>query len=260
MNIEQFQNEVLSFYEDQGRSLPWRETTDPYKVWVSEIMLQQTQVSRVVPKYESWIKSYPDVESLASAEMSEVMEHWVGLGYNNRAKWLRDGAKHVVREHGGEMPRSEEELLEIKGVGPYTANAILIFAYNADRVTVDTNIRRVYIAWFDLDEDDDEAIRRLAEQCLPSGRSREWHNALMDFGSLQYTSQKTGVSSKGSQSTFEGSTRQVRGVMVRRLTEKGSVTVEWLEETYPDRFRAALNGLRSDGVVTVDEGVVQFNR
>ncbi|MDY6770700.1 MAG: Fe-S cluster assembly protein HesB [Candidatus Nanohaloarchaea archaeon] len=251
--IERFQQKIFDFYEENGRDLPWRETTDPYRILVSEVMLQQTQVTRVVPKYEAWMDRWPTAEDLAEADLQEVLSLWKGLGYNNRAKRLRNAAQKIVEEYGGEVPQDPEELQELPGVGPYTAHAIMIFAFNADEVTVDANIRRILIHEFDLDEDTtDGELRDLAEQLLPEGRSRAWHNALMDYGALEKTSKATGVSPKTTQSSFEGSRRYYRGQILDELLEGSKTRDELDDKIDTDEVKDILDDLEDEGMVAQD--------
>ncbi|VVB60515.1 G/T mismatches repair enzyme [uncultured archaeon] len=216
--VQRFQKKVFSFYQQNKRELPWRNTTDPYKILVSELMLQQTQVSRVISYYERWIARWPTISDLASASRAEVLKAWMGLGYNTRAVYLHKAAQKIVAEYDGDVLTAMKQYQEIPGVGRYTAQAVQIFSRNTDLVTVDTNIRRIFIAEFHLSEE--LSMRELwgyAEQCLPLGRSREWHNALMDYGALHQTAKKTGIRSVSQQSEFEGSDRQRRAAVLRLL-------------------------------------------
>ena len=254
--INTVQDTILSFYEEHGRDLPWRETHDPYEVWVSEVMLQQTQVSRVIPKYTAWVDDYPTVRSLAEAPFKDILNHWDGLGYNNRAKWLHQAAQQIIAEHDGRVPRTTERLKELPGIGPYTARAIKIFAYNDDVVTVDTNIRRVLISELGLDESlEEDDLYDVAEQLLPHGRSREWHNALMDYGALVATSDKTGVSPTSTQDAFEGSVREARANILRDVQDENK-PLDLIKEKYPDRWEEALSGLSDDDMICVEDDVV----
>jgi A/G-specific adenine glycosylase len=216
--IQRFQKKVLSFYKKYGRDLPWRKTTDPYKILLSELMLQQTQVNRVVPYYEKWIARWPTLDTLASASRVEVLSAWMGLGYNTRAVNLHKTVQKIVTEFDGDVVQAMKYYKKLPGIGKYTSQAVQIFSTNADLVTVDTNIRRIFIAEFHLSEDiSDKDLWEYAEQCLPKGRSREWHNALMDYGALFFTSQRTGIKPKTQQSPFEGSDRQIRAAILRFL-------------------------------------------
>jgi len=169
---------ILSWYALHGRKLPWRETRDPYKVLVSEMMLQQTQVDRVIPKYHAFLKRFPTVEDLAKASPAEVLQYWSGLGYNRRALYLHKCAQ--VLHEKKEFPQSVEELQKLPGLGPYTAAAVLSFALNKDVVVVDVNISLLYKRIFYPRTD----VDKIALEVLSLGRSRDWHNALMDLGSL----------------------------------------------------------------------------
>jgi A/G-specific adenine glycosylase len=248
--METVQDKILTFYEQNGRDLPWRNTTDSYRILVSEIMLQQTQVTRVVPKYEEWMDRWPTPEDLAEAPLQDVLGLWKGLGYNNRAKRLRNSAQKIVDEYDGQVPQDIDELQELPGVGPYTARAVRIFADNADIVTVDANIRRVLIHEFDLDEDiSDDELYNIAEQLLPKGHSREWHNALMDYGAMEKTSRETGISPKTTQSSFEGSRRYYRGKILNALLDEPR-DVAWIREEFDtDEVNDILADLKDEGMV-----------
>jgi A/G-specific adenine glycosylase len=216
--IQQFQQKIFSFYQHHKRELPWRNTTDPYQILVSEFMLQQTQVPRVVPYYEQWIVQWPTLKTLASASRADVLKAWMGLGFNTRAVNLHKAVQKIVTEFNGDIITAIKQYPEIPGVGQYTAQAVQIFSINADLVTVDTNIRRIFIAEFHLPDDIPASeLWKIAEQCLPRGRSREWHNALMDYGALHQTTKKTGIRPTSQQSQFEGSDRQLRAGILRLL-------------------------------------------
>lgn len=216
--ISKFQDKILTFYQHHKRDLPWRRTTDPYKILLSELMLQQTQVHRVASYYKRWIRQWPTISALASAKRSEILDAWMGLGYNTRAVRLHVAAQKIVHDFKGDVLKAMERYKEISGVGRYTAQAVLIFSANADVVTVDTNIRRIFIIEFHLPASiSDKQLWTLAERCLPRGRSREWHNALMDYGALLLTAKHTGIKPKTRQSHFEGSDRQMRAKILRML-------------------------------------------
>ena len=218
--IQEFQKKVFSFYQKNKRDLPWRKTTDPYKILLSELMLQQTQVNRVILFYEKWITRWTTIDALASATRSEVLQAWMGLGYNSRAINLHKTAQKIVTEFDRDVLEAMKQYEEIPGVGRYTSQAVQIFSTNADFVTVDTNIRRIFIKEFNLPEKvSDKELWKLAEKCLPIGKSRDWHNALMDYGALHLTSKKTGIKPKTQQSRFEGSDRQLRARVLRILLQ-----------------------------------------
>ena len=148
--IKQFQKKVFSFYKKNKRDLPWRKTTDPYKILLSELMLQQTQVKRVVLYYEQWIATWPTLEKFATASLHEVLQMWMGLGYNTRAVNLHTTARKIIVEYDGDVLQAMKQYKDLPGIGRYTAQAVQIFSTNADLVTVDTNIRRIFINEFKL--------------------------------------------------------------------------------------------------------------
>src|SRR3990172_9899463 len=178
---------LLSWYAGNRRRLPWRRTRDPYAIWVSEVMLQQTRVETVAPYYRRWLRRYPTVERLARARAQGVLAAWEGLGYYRRALQLRRTAQAVVRDYGGKLPRSVEQLRRLPGIGPYTAAAVAAFAFGADEIALDGNLRRVLARLIDLPVDprtpDGEArLRRQARRHLPSGKASAFNQALMDLG------------------------------------------------------------------------------
>jgi A/G-specific adenine glycosylase len=184
---------LLRWYASERRDLPWRATSDPYAILVSEIMLQQTQVDRVLPKYKQFLAVFPTLEALAEAPTSRVIAVWAPLGYNTRAVRLQSIAQQVVTEYQGHIPDTIEELLKLKGIGRYTAGAIACFAYRKQVATVDTNIRRVlHRIFLGLEHPepkaDDGQMLQLAEQVLPAGQAYDWHQALMDMGATICTS------------------------------------------------------------------------
>jgi A/G-specific adenine glycosylase len=220
------QTRLLSWYEENRRDLPWRRTIDPYAILVSEIMLQQTQVPRVVPRFEEWLRVWPDLESLAAAPLADVLQRWQGLGYNNRARRLHEcaAATAATRTKGrpAELPRTLEGLRALPGIGPYTARAVLVFAHNEDLAAVDANVRRVLTHELGLPHDlSDRQMQEVADAVLPRGRSRDWHNALMDYGALVLTSRATGIAARTRQSAFEGSRRWYRSRLLRLLLDGG---------------------------------------
>lgn len=184
-----FQQNLLEWYTASGRDLPWRHTTDPYQILVSEIMLHQTQVDRVLPKYLQWIQTYPSFQALAAAPLSEVEALWRPLGYNFRPIRLHRIAQRVINEFNGQLPNTLEELTAIKGIGRYTAGAILSFAFHTDAPIVDTNIQRVIQRIFNIQGNSFRApakkrIWQIAEKMIPQGQAYIFNQAIMDFGAL----------------------------------------------------------------------------
>ena len=233
--IEAFQAKIFDFYEKSRRSFPWRSTTDRYAVMVSEVMLQQTQADRVAPRFLRWIGRFPHVRLLASASLREVLAEWSGLGYNARGQRLYRAAAMIVEKHGGEVPADPAQLIALPGIGAYTSRSIPVFADNLDIAAVDTNIRRVLIHELGLPESiSPKALLEVAEEVLPKGRSRDWHNALMDYGAMELTGRKTGIAPLTRQSSFKGSRRWYRGALLRELLTSGELSRESVEERYAE--------------------------
>jgi A/G-specific adenine glycosylase len=179
---------LLEWFAAAGRDLPWRHTRDPYRIMVSEIMLQQTQVDRVIPKYHAFLAAFPTLEALAAAPTAEVIRAWSGLGYNRRAVNMQRTARAVLEEHGGQFPRDLPALLRLPGIGPYTAGAIACFAFEQDVGFMDTNIRRVVQRLFVGPEEAGLAgevqLQALAQAAVPGGRGWHWNQAIMELGAL----------------------------------------------------------------------------
>ncbi len=255
---EFFQNHIRSFYRTHHRDLPWRDTTDPYRILVSEIMLQQTRVERVLEKYPSFLDQFPDVESLARATTEEVLAEWQGLGYNRRALALKKAAREIVDRFGGSVPDDEKSLRSLPGVGSYTAAAIIVFAFNRPVVMIETNIRRVFIHCFFGDRTgvSDEEIRPLIEETMDRENPRDWYNALMDYGwHLGSTVDNPNRRSRHytRQAPFEGSNRQLRGNILRLLIVNGNMTVDDIcrnLELPASAVRPVLTQLENEGFLT----------
>lgn len=180
-----FVRRLLAWYRRHRRDLPWRRTTDPYRILVSEVMLQQTQVDRVIPKYHEFLRRYPSIESLAAASVDSVRETWYPLGYNIRPVRLRAIAQEVVEKYGGQIPDERESLLALKGIGPYTAGAVLSFAYGRRAPVLDTNVRRVLQrVFYGLDRQRDGRLWQVAEALLPKRAAPDFNQALMDLGAM----------------------------------------------------------------------------
>lgn len=225
-SIVRFQSLVLHYWSEHGRhDLPWRKTTNPYRIMVSEIMLQQTQVPRVIEKYREFLKAFPTISDLANVPLKDVLALWSGLGYNRRAKFLHEAAKMVLKEYNGRMPKTAEELEYLPGIGPYTARAIAAFAYNTKSTFIETNIRAVFLHHFFPKEENihDRDLLPLIEKASEGMDARTWYGALMDYGS--HLKQTTGNASRRSthyvkQTTFKGSGRQLRGAVIRELLQE----------------------------------------
>ena len=250
-----FCERVWDYYHLHGRDLSWRHDPTPYQVLVSEVMLQQTQVTRVREKYAQWMDLLPNLELLAAASVSEVLSAWQGLGYNRRGLWLHRAAQTIVSEYAGIVPSDPRLLVALPGIGPNTAGSIAAFAYNAPVVFIETNIRRVYLHEFFADRQDvaDAELMPLIALTLDREAPREWYYALMDYGShLAATVPNPNRRSKQHrvQSKFEGSSRQVRGAILRRALE-GPLSADWLVE-FDVRAPALAEVMVGEGFLTKD--------
>lgn len=283
--MDRFQAKIWDYYHRSGRhNLPWRLVLTPYGVLISEVMLQQTQVSRVLLKYPQWLEKFPDFTALAVATGPEVLAVWQGLGYNRRGLWLREAARRVVDEYGGVLPRDPAELVKLPGIGANTAGSIAAFAYNEPVVFIETNIRRVFINEFfaervainagDATGGDpdphgtsvstdgvptaagpaapisDAQLRPLIADTLDREHPREWYWALMDYGAYlakQVPNPNRRSKHYARQSKFEGSARQIRGEVLRQLLA-GQKTLEEFDIS-DDRLAAVLTSLAKDGLI-----------
>ncbi len=263
-----FQNTIMSFYRQNGRSFPWRETADPYAILVSELMLQQTQTERVIEKYKKWLTAFPSVQALAAAPFAKVLELWVGLGYNRRARFLHECAKKITEEYGGMIPSEPALLQTLPGIGTYTAAAVAAFAYNKPTVFIETNIRSVFIHFFFTDRTgiNDREIFPLVQASLYKKSPRLWYYALMDYGvalKKQHGNPNRQSRHYAKQSKFEGSVRQVRGSLIRALTAQPSQTYEELTQyaqADPTLFEKALTALIREGFVAEQDSIYTINQ
>lgn len=246
--------ELKKFYKTNKRDLPWRKTHDPYKILVSEVMLQQTQVERVMPKYKNFLKKFPSANALAKASLSSVLKEWQGLGYNRRAKYLWEAAK-IIAKSGWEG--------KLPGVGPYTGAAVEAFAYNKPTIFIETNIRTVFTHFYFSNRESvaDAELLPLIERDLKKSKMqpRDFYAALMDYGSyLKKSGIKINSQSKHyvKQKKFKGSNREMRGVILRELLKKPQTSAA-LFKNFPNKKREAALGvaqLLKDGLV-VKRGV-----
>ncbi len=255
MESTEFQRLLAQKGEELYRSMPWREDTRPYYVLVSELMLQQTQVPRVVPKFEAFIERFPNERALAAASLADVLRMWQGLGYNRRAKFLHEAGKMILEEFGGVFPESEADIMRLPGVGKNTAGAIRAYAFNMPSIFVETNVRTVYIHHFFADDFavDDKQIIELLEATIDRNNPRQFYQNLMDYGSWLKSQGVRNISQSRhykKQSPLKGSVREVRGQIVRALSEEAK-TEALLRRTISsdERFTAALDGLLKEGIV-----------
>lgn len=236
--------------------MPWRMPAadgqfDPYKIMVSELMLQQTQVSRVMPKYLAFIEQYPDVQSLAQAPLAAVLKSWSGLGYNRRAQYLHQAARQIGKQ---EFPQTVAELVKLPGVGPNTAAAIMNYAYNQATVFIETNIRTVYLHYYfnDQAEVDDKQLLPLVSETMDHEHPREWFWALMDYGAhLKATIGNLNRNSKhySKQTKFQGSRRQIRGQIIRVLTDSPQTLARLQTVITDERLSSVLADLIQEGLI-----------
>ncbi len=270
MKLEQ---KILSWYSINKRNLPWRKTRDPYKILVSEVMLQQTQVDRVVPKYKAFLKAFPNVKKLAEAKTSDVIKAWAGLGYNRRALYLQKTAQAVVLQYKGKFPKDLELLKELPGIGDYTARAILSFAFGEVVPVLDTNHRKFYQrTYFGKKLVSDDKLLVKAQHVIADFDVDDvyhWNQALMDFMSAVTAAsqdsfilwyQKTYPAPKKKKLTkttvrFLDTDRYFRGRIIDLLREKGSTTSLSLAKKFSlipkERVQKIINGLQKDGLILV---------
>jgi len=261
---------ILAWYAAVRRDLPWRRTTDPYRILVSEVMLQQTQVARVVPYYEAWLARFPSEGALAQAQTADVLRCWSGLGYNRRALALQAACGVVTRES---WPRTVEGLLALPGVGPYTAAAVASFAFGVQAAAVDTNVRRV-IERLDRRRRRPPELARRAQAIVPDGRAADWNQALMELGATVCSARAPSCDAcpaascrsqgrpdvaptarrGGERVRFEETDRYVRGRVVAALVA-GEALPGGIE---PARLERALAGLERDGLVVREAGAVRL--
>lgn len=268
-----FKEMILSTYKIHKRdNLPWRKTRDPYAILVSEIMLQQTQADRVIPKYEAWIKRFPNVQSVHKAVQKEILTYWQGLGYNKRALFLKKTCDKIILEHKGVFPFTYNNLIKLPGVGQSTAGAIMNFAFNKPQPFIETNIRTIFLHHFfkDISSVSDIKIMELVTSTMDTKNSREWFYALYDYGTLlkkQLGEQKTSIHKQSKhynkQSKFSGSDRQIRGAIIRFMLKNN--TKKWLvindfkniqgvpDSTTPNRINDCLLRLVKEGLVAYSE-------
>lgn len=273
MSTSVFQKKIWNFYKTNKRDFPWRETTDPYKIMVSEMMLQQTQTSRVLPKYHLFLERFPIVESLAQASNVDVLKLWSGLGYNRRALYLKKSTEIIAQTKDWVNP---EFLETLPGIGPNTAGAIYVFSTNKHSfqsstssvglkpyVFIETNIRRVFIHEFFKDQENilDKDLLELVKKTLDHKKPRDWYYALMDYGAyLGKIGTNPNRKSKHylKQSKFEGSLRQIRGKILRILLEQKKISTEDLKKQFENKayLEKALSQLIKEGFVIIQKSII----
>jgi A/G-specific adenine glycosylase len=249
--IQEFQKKILTWYKKNERDLPWRHDRNVYHILLSEIMLQQTQVLRVIPKYEAWLKRFPDFATLASAPKRDILFFWSGLGYNKRAFYLQKCAQIVLAVYAGEMPQDEKILQTFPGIGEYTANALLCFAFDKQVAVIDTNIKKVIaVHFFHGSIPEKQILQHVATCLLPQGKAYTWNQALMDFASAEMKKEKIPIPK---QTKFKDSDRYYRGQIIKLLLSNQQYTFEeflvHLRQPIV-RMKKILSGLERDQMVT----------
>jgi A/G-specific adenine glycosylase len=233
--ISEFKGIISSYFEEKGRSFPWRTDTRPWGVLVSEFMLQQTQTEQVIPYWERWMRLWPAPEDLNKVSLEDALREWSGLGYNHRGRYVKDCARIITKKYGGKVPETPAELLSLPGIGAYTAGAVACFAYNHPGVFIETNIRASVLHFFFQGQNGvkDREIYPILEEALDRENPRRWYWALMDYGAaLKRLTRNPGRRSArySRQSSFKGSFRQIRGGLVKALVSRGPASAEELLE------------------------------
>jgi A/G-specific adenine glycosylase len=252
---QEFTEIVWEYYHKNSRSMPWRDNPSPYNVLVSEIMLQQTQVQRVLPKFAAFVERFPNFKTLADAPLAEVLTFWNGLGYNRRAKFLWQTAQKAMQDFNGILPQTSEQLTTLPGIGANTAGAILAYAYEQPVVFIETNIRTVIIHHFFADSANkvtDTQIKEVVERILPTEHVREWYWAIMDYGTHIKATVGTHlgrVHGHKKQSTFAGSLRQVRGAVIRALVDTPQNYQQLQASITDERLVKVLHLLQAEGLI-----------
>lgn len=279
--IKDFQHMIFSWWKENRRDLPWRKTQNPYHIHVSEVMLQQTQVSRVLPKYVEFLDIFPTVQSLSAASTGDVIIAWKGMGYNRRALYLKRTAEIVVSSYDGMYPQKEQKLLNLPGLGKYTARAILVFAYNQQLAFVDTNIRQIIEHYFFSGaKQHPRDIQAMADQLLPKGKAWDWHQALMDYGALELSKnikksdfRNTVIpdmirnpirKSTQSKLPFQDTNRFIRGRIMDTIRVeylKKEELINRIEDTYSkpkERIIYNLNNLIKEGLLEQEDNFIRL--
>ncbi|MGD1003915.1 MAG: A/G-specific adenine glycosylase [Methanoregulaceae archaeon] len=264
--ISKFQKIILDYYKKFGRDLGWRHTTNPYNILVSEIMLQQTQVERVIKKYPKFISEFPSFSCLAEAPLLKVLTVWQGMGYNRRIIALQKCAQQVIKEFDGHLPSNIEILETFPGIGHSTACSIATFAFNLPVVFIETNIRRVFIYFFfgDRTSVSDHEILPLVDQTLDKKNPRIWYWALMDFGSVlkkEIVNPNRRSAHYTRQSQFENSNRELRGRVLRIIVQKTKLKETDIISQIPrerERIKKIISELVKEGFLIRDHSTLKI--
>lgn len=262
--IRKFQRQVYAWFDREGRTLPWRTTKNPYRILVSEMMLQQTQVERVLPKYREFLRAFPTLRALSKASTGDVLRLWQGLGYNRRARFLKSAAEAAVVDFGGRLPADVDALQSLPGIGPYTARAIAAFAFQIPAVFIETNIRAVFMHHFFPGEEkvSDSDILPLVELTLDQSDPHRWYSALMDYGAALKRANRS-ITARSAhhvkQKPFKGSDREVRGAIIRILSSQprglaGPSLRRFLQQHDPQRIQRLVEKLLAEGLIEKKKG------
>jgi A/G-specific adenine glycosylase len=260
--IQDFRETILSYYVENRRSFPWRETWDPYKIFISEVMLQQTQTDRIVEKFNAFVLRFPNFKVLSEASLQEIFKYWQGLGYNRRALYLQQSAQLVMQKYIGRLPDSSILIDELPGIGKATACAIVTYSFNTPTVFIETNVRSVFLHYFFSEQDEvpDELLYPLVERSLDHEDPRNWYYALMDYGvMLKKTLGNPNRRSKHytKQSPFLQSNRRVRGMIMKALNDQSPLTEKQIVKTTeiePEKIEYNLKKLTAEMMIKEKNG------
>jgi A/G-specific adenine glycosylase len=262
--VSQFQNIIWQHYREHRRTFPWRETNNSYHILVSEIMLQQTQTSRVSSKYSEFVSTFPDFFALARAPLRDILLVWQGLGYNRRALALQRTAQEVVAQFDGQLPDNPEVLRKFPGIGQYTAAAIGAIAFNKPTVFLETNIRTVFLHYFfkKSEKITDRNIYPLVKATLVKENPREWYYALFDHGAMLKRKRKAiaGIT-QHRQSPFRGSDREMRGQILRLVLARESIAEQELASLLKEnngRVRRIMTQMQEEGFIDIVDGLIRI--
>lgn len=254
MDFHKINERIWHFYKANKRDFPWRRTTDPYYILVSEIMLQQTQTGRVIDYYQRFITEFPTVKDLATAPLSKVLKLWQGLGYNRRAKFLKAAAEKIVQDFNAVIPNNLDDLISLPGIGKNTAGAILAYAFNQKVIFIETNIRKtiIHFCFPKSEQVSDMEIEKKIEQLIVGQTPREWYWAVVDYGSM-LGKKKTITNNRSShyrkQSKFEGSNRQIRSAVLKIVLANRRCSLLKIVEQLPypiEKIKSAIFELENE--------------
>lgn len=264
MNKKSFNKIIFDFFLKNKREMPWRYNSNPYHILVSEIMLQQTQVQRVIPKYFAFLKEFPTIQSLGNASLSKIYKHWSGLGYNRRARYIQQTAKEIVAKFDGHIPQDVQELLLLPGIGKATAGAIVTYAFNIPTIFIETNIRTTLLHFMFAnykEKVNDKSLESVLEILLDRHSPRDWYYAVVDYGAMLKSSTRftnTQSSHYVKQKKFIGSDRQIRGAIMKLVSESGEnltkkqitkILTNHLDSIDAKRMHSVLESLIKDSLI-----------